>query len=421
MAINRRHHGRRHHGFTLIELLFVIAIIAILAAILFPVFGRAREKARQTQCLSNLKQIATALLMYAQDHQEKFPPAATWVVATAQTGKVLDCPSSSIVGKASAPDYVYIAGELGGHGTFLAGLGLGDITAPAEAPMLADGVRTASDTPFIRHDATDMLEKAVKTVDARHNKGANVAFVDGHVAYIQAAHLTSTLFLPSVNAMNVAVPISLGPLFDGPMSCASEAAGVAYSSLLARYNITTAMGGQDATTVYFMGAETSGRFTLSDITFPVMPTSGGVAYPSWWKVGTGGSSIVGYTGTLGFSPTPFWQGSNMANPSIYGAYSGTKTITLTIVPQVPGPIVKKMAVLAQNNNTLNQVTGTISTVKVGDVTTTVNAKAVLNSTATKQIMAAGVLLPVAPGRPIIITVDVNIAAGNGGAFLAFEP
>jgi prepilin-type N-terminal cleavage/methylation domain-containing protein len=57
-------------GFTLIELLVVIAIIAILAAILFPVFARAREKARQTSCVSNLKQVALASLMYTQDYDE---------------------------------------------------------------------------------------------------------------------------------------------------------------------------------------------------------------------------------------------------------------------------------------------------------------------------------------------------------------
>jgi prepilin-type N-terminal cleavage/methylation domain-containing protein len=65
--------GRR--GFTLIELLVVIAIIAILAAMLFPVFAHAREKARQTSCISNLKQLGTAMLMYAEDSDGLFPPA----------------------------------------------------------------------------------------------------------------------------------------------------------------------------------------------------------------------------------------------------------------------------------------------------------------------------------------------------------
>ena len=64
--------GRK--GFTLIELLVVIAIIAILAAILFPVFARAREKARATACLNNAKQMATAVQMYAQDYDESVIP-----------------------------------------------------------------------------------------------------------------------------------------------------------------------------------------------------------------------------------------------------------------------------------------------------------------------------------------------------------
>ena len=60
-------------GFTLIELLVVIAIIAIIAAILFPVFAQAREKARQAVCISNTRQIATAVRMYVQDYDETFP------------------------------------------------------------------------------------------------------------------------------------------------------------------------------------------------------------------------------------------------------------------------------------------------------------------------------------------------------------
>src|SRR3981189_980323 len=65
--------SRQRKAFTLIELLVVIAIIAILAAILFPVFAQARAKARQTSCLSNVKQLTLGMVMYCQDYDEQFP------------------------------------------------------------------------------------------------------------------------------------------------------------------------------------------------------------------------------------------------------------------------------------------------------------------------------------------------------------
>lgn len=105
------------NAFTLIELLVVIAIIAILAAILFPVFAQAREKARQASCLSNTKQMATAVLMYSQDSDELFPmglyPAASggfvntgWPILLQPYVKSLGvffCPSDSVGGRVS-PD-----------------------------------------------------------------------------------------------------------------------------------------------------------------------------------------------------------------------------------------------------------------------------------------------------------------------------
>src|SRR3712207_5043261 len=98
---------RKHRGFTLIELLVVIAIIAILAAILFPVFAQAREAARKSSCQSNLKQMATAVLMYKQDYDETFPSQA-WGAARndpwwwsiqpyTKNAGILKCPSSNSV------------------------------------------------------------------------------------------------------------------------------------------------------------------------------------------------------------------------------------------------------------------------------------------------------------------------------------
>ena len=99
----------KRKGFTLIELLVVIAIIAILAAILFPVFARAREQARKTSCLSNLKQIGLGILMYAQDFDETLVPTATgvcpgpnafgWadmILPYVKNDKVFDCASNTV-------------------------------------------------------------------------------------------------------------------------------------------------------------------------------------------------------------------------------------------------------------------------------------------------------------------------------------
>jgi prepilin-type N-terminal cleavage/methylation domain-containing protein/prepilin-type processing-associated H-X9-DG protein len=104
---------RTNRAFTLIELLVVIAIIAILAAILFPVFAQARDKARQTSCLSNEKQMGLAVLMYAQDWDETYPVGVqndwnnSWPVAVAPYVKTIDvfrCPSDKDLWQVSWTD-----------------------------------------------------------------------------------------------------------------------------------------------------------------------------------------------------------------------------------------------------------------------------------------------------------------------------
>jgi len=152
-------------GFTLIELLVVIAIIAVLAAILFPVFARAREKARQTTCQSNQRQIGAALAMFVQDHDESFPSSATmWADINVDAG-VLTCPTK---GKITPNGYVF-NGNLGG-------LGVGNIDSPAEEVQTADGNATSKVSGVALNVAADPAD-----MDPRHSNKCIASYVDGHV------------------------------------------------------------------------------------------------------------------------------------------------------------------------------------------------------------------------------------------------
>ncbi|HOF89302.1 MAG TPA: prepilin-type N-terminal cleavage/methylation domain-containing protein, partial [Armatimonadota bacterium] len=136
-----RHASKR--GFTLIELLVVIAIIAILAAILFPVFAKAREKARTNSCLNNQRQIAIAVMMYVQDHDEQFFPDSTnsaWstYLKSYNEPTLYDCPSEDGRGNNDKPEY--------GLNEFIFSMALGDIKKP-ESTLLTADLNMTSVTP----------------------------------------------------------------------------------------------------------------------------------------------------------------------------------------------------------------------------------------------------------------------------------
>jgi prepilin-type N-terminal cleavage/methylation domain-containing protein/prepilin-type processing-associated H-X9-DG protein len=150
----------RKQGFTLIELLVVIAIIAILAAILFPVFARAREKARQTTCTSNQRQIAASVQMYAQDHEETLPDTASvWSAIKVDPG-VLVCPT---LGKGTPNGYGYTA--------LNANKAIGNFNDPTSEILTVDATLSAGN-----------LFAKPGDIDYRHSNAFIVSYLDGHVA-----------------------------------------------------------------------------------------------------------------------------------------------------------------------------------------------------------------------------------------------
>ncbi|MGI5817974.1 MAG: DUF1559 domain-containing protein [Armatimonadota bacterium] len=205
------------HGFTLIELLVVIAIIAILAAILFPVFARAREKARQSSCLSNMKQLGLGMMMYLQDYDERFggesryyygaiasggdPYARAWfgdyVQPYVNNREILECPSMSwtyssyrngwgpLVCSYAFPNINRSATHA--SITSLSGAKLAVVEEPADTIML---IESRSVQIFTGSSADlrllDVIDDGISDRTRRaHNEGFNIAFCDGHAKWQQ--------------------------------------------------------------------------------------------------------------------------------------------------------------------------------------------------------------------------------------------
>lgn len=210
----------RGMGFTLIELLVVIAIIAILAAILFPVFAKAREKAKQTKCLNNLRQCGMAFTMYAQDYDGlvTYNPSSTsanktWCELLYATGyiKTRDicvCPSWYPY-RYSSSNLWYTYGmnnlslNLGKYYTSVSGYGyymnLYNVAKPAQLILLADsigqkpgaGSKDKQCYMFSRADSSTYVYEG--RIHLRHNGLATVAFADGHAAALDKTKIKDAM------------------------------------------------------------------------------------------------------------------------------------------------------------------------------------------------------------------------------------
>ncbi|MDR3710371.1 MAG: DUF1559 domain-containing protein [Capsulimonadaceae bacterium] len=236
---------KQHYAFTLIELLVVIAIITILAAVLFPVFATAREKARQSGCSSNLKQIGLAFVQYCQDYDEATPyvcvtgSSASCGASNAAYGTsagfllnpyikstgVWRCPSDSV-----SPAAVATSGNYGGWNNVSYGYNFylldkwNASTDSAAAPIQLSQLQTpAADMVFAgdwggpsasfywcldntgtfpeRMEGSAAAEvwvtgstyAACPALAAGHNQGGNAAYADGHVKWYSTGYLAAQI------------------------------------------------------------------------------------------------------------------------------------------------------------------------------------------------------------------------------------
>ena len=224
--------SRCYRGFTLIELLVVIAIIAILASILFPVFARARENARKTNCLSNLKQMGLAMMQYTQDYDERYP-MWMWIPKVAQTEagmpgrrfngscgnsscsgynitwkdlihpylkstQIFVCPSTSFSTEFASYGYSTAFGGWNMYARWNRNWAYGDIPIPmatvqrpSEVFMILEynDLYNLAPYPVVAGQKARSTDVDENKMVAPHLEGGNVVFADGHAKWISRGRI----------------------------------------------------------------------------------------------------------------------------------------------------------------------------------------------------------------------------------------
>jgi prepilin-type N-terminal cleavage/methylation domain-containing protein/prepilin-type processing-associated H-X9-DG protein len=252
-------------GFTLLELLVVIAVLAIVAALLLPVFAQVRERARRTTCASQLRQLALANRLYADDHEGYFVPAAPeffaedarrWFGTRGATGRfeprggalvsylrdgglLRRCPSfhSETGFDQGSGGYVYNHVAVGGRvwwegyraEAFDASAREADLPAPSETAMFADGAldigSALAEYGFLEPPPAVAARIAGAhgldpPIHFRHHERAQVAFVDGHVRALPRALSRSTSLIypgaqPEAHGLGWFGPVEGNTFYDG--------------------------------------------------------------------------------------------------------------------------------------------------------------------------------------------------------------
>ena len=235
--------GKRHHyrgpGFTLIELLVVISIIALLAALLFPVYAQARAKARQAVCTSNLRQIGLALSLYADDNDEKLMPGqllpalapdgspqyAGWAgpcSVYARAPRLFACPTDDTPGKTvsgqPADAVTYFMNLYLGGGYVPGGFPRSSFVSPAVTVLVAESTLGFShnvarlqdpdenDSPFANYFTAD------DDLHNRHQGGRVFLLADGHVKWLRPAAVS--VWSPAGAARPDALPPGVSATFN---------------------------------------------------------------------------------------------------------------------------------------------------------------------------------------------------------------